>query len=127
MKRITITGNLARDPERSTTKAGADRTVFTVAVARGREKEPLWFRVTALGVLAKNAASWLSKGRHVTVEGDFDFNTFDKKDGTKGSSLEILATDIDYGTRMAESSAPVEQKQEPAVDCFELSTEDIPF
>jgi single-strand DNA-binding protein len=50
--------------------------------------------VSAWNGLAENAAESLSKGSRVIVHGNLKPRTFEKKDGTIGTAIELEATDI---------------------------------
>ena len=76
MNKLTIIGNLTRDPEMRTTSTGINVTTFTVAVnRRGRRDEQSnqpdadFFRVSAWRALGENCAKFLQKGRKVAVVG----------------------------------------------------------
>ena len=87
MNKLTIIGNLTRDPELRSVN-GRDGTVsvcdFTVAVnrrqtsqqkANGQQQEADFFRVTAWRGLGENAAKYLAKGRKVAVVGSVSCRT----------------------------------------------------
>ncbi len=66
MNKLTIIGNLTRDPEMRTTSTGINVTTFTVAVnRRGRRDEQSgqpeadFFRVSAWRALGENCAQFL--------------------------------------------------------------------
>ena len=70
MNKLTIIGNLTRDPELRTTATGVNVCTFSVAVnRRGRrdeqnaQPEADFFRVTAWRQLGENCARFLTKGR----------------------------------------------------------------
>ncbi len=99
--KITIIGNLGRDPETRYTPSGAMNVQFSVATSRrfndrdGQQQESTtWFRVTAWGRLAEtldkltqNGA--LAKGRQVYVEGRLEQREFTGQDGQQRTSLDV--------------------------------------
>lgn len=98
INRVTLIGNLGRDPETRSTAGGG--TVCTLAVATSeRVKDQSgnwtdhteWHRVTCFGTTAENAAKFLTKGRQVYVEGKLRTSKYQAKDGTEKSSTEIVA------------------------------------
>lgn len=106
MNKLTIIGNLTRDPELRSVN-GRDGAVnvcdFTVAVNRRQrnaqgQNEADFFRVTAWRALGENAAKYLSKGRKVCVIGPVSVRTYTTQDGRNGASLEVTAEDIEFLT-----------------------------
>lgn len=99
--RITLVGNLGRDPETSVTPDGRASLRFTVAVnrKRGAEESVAWYSVTAWGGLADSlekaaAAGWLAKGRTVFVEGRLEPREWTDKNGAPRTSLDVAATEV---------------------------------
>lgn len=137
-QRITVVGNLGRDPELRYTPNGTPVTNLSVATnnnytnQQGEQvKETTWFRVSVFGKQAEVCSQYLSKGRQVLVEGRLkpDPTTggprlYTRQDGTAGASYEITATTVRFiggaGTRdgMAGSGD---------VNMPEMSEDDIPF
>ncbi|MCA9875452.1 MAG: single-stranded DNA-binding protein [Anaerolineales bacterium] len=109
-QKITIVGNLGRDPEMRYMPDGTAVTNLNVATSRkytNREnqtvEETTWFRVTVWSKMAENCNQYLSKGRRVLVEGTLtpDPQTggprlWNRQDGSIGASYEIRATDVRF-------------------------------
>ena len=95
MNSLTIIGNLSRDPELRSTPSGVAVCTFTVAVNR-RNNEADFFRCTAWRQLAENCQRFLAKGRKVAVRGSVSLNTYTKKDGSVGASLEVNADEVEF-------------------------------
>jgi single-strand DNA-binding protein len=101
--KVMIIGNLGRDPEMRYTPNGRAVTEFSVAVGH-RSRDPQtgewaddgtdWYRVTVWGDRAERTAEQYRKGNRVFVEGRFRTREFERKDGTKGISLEITADNV---------------------------------
>ena len=101
--KVMIIGNLGRDPEMRYTPNGRPVTEFSVAVTHSSRDQTTgewadeatdWFRVTVWGDRAERAAEQFKKGNRVFVEGRFRTREFERKDGTKGISLEITADNV---------------------------------
>ena len=101
--KVMIIGNLGRDPEMRYTPNGRPVTEFSVAVTHSSRDQATgewsdeatdWFRVTVWGDRAERAAEQFRKGNRVFVEGRFRTREFERKDGTKGVSLEITADNV---------------------------------
>ena len=114
MNRLTIIGNLTRDPELRTTATGLSVCSFTVAVNRRKgqnsnQPEADFFRVTAWRELGENCAKWLIKGRKVAVVGPVSVSTYQGNDGKTYANMEVTAQDVEFL-----SSADIQRPAEPA-------------
>ena len=106
LAKVTIIGNLGRDPETRYTPSGALNVQFSVAASRrwrdsqGQEQEnTTWVRVTAWGRLAEtlvnlNERGALVKGRQVYVEGRIESREFTGSDGQVRTSLDVNASEV---------------------------------
>jgi len=111
--KITVIGNLGRDPEMRYTTGGKPVTEFSVAVGHSKpdgsggwiDEGTDWFRVTVWGDRAERAAESFNKGQKVFVEGRFRSREYDAKDGTKKTSLEITADNVISLERREEGQA----------------------
>ena len=118
-QKITIVGNLGRDPEMRYMGDGTAVTNFNVATSRrwsNQAGEPVsettWFRVSVWGRQAETTNQYLSKGSKVLVEGRIqpDPETggprlYSRQDGTMGASFEIRATEVRFLSTRAEDAA----------------------
>ena len=100
MNRITIIGNLTRDPETGTTDGGINWCRFSVAV-NGRKKgdgpAPVeYFEVTAWRALADSCGRWLKKGKKVAVEGAAKSTAWIGRDGNAKGRIEVTAQDVEF-------------------------------
>ena len=99
MNRLTIIGNLTRDPETRTTQSGKTVCSFTVAVSKartGQAQEADFFKVSAWNKLAENCQQFLAKGRKVCVVGPVSANVYQANDGTSRVSLEVMANEVEF-------------------------------
>lgn len=71
MKRLTVTGNLGRDPELRIDPKGNSFATFSVAVQVGNKANPRtdWIDVSCNGKLAEIATTYARKGNKVLVDG----------------------------------------------------------
>ena len=136
MNRLTIIGNLTRDPEVRTTTSGVNVCSFTVAVNRrkqeGREPEADFFKVNAWRQLSDICAKYLSKGKKVCVVGPVSVHTFTANDGSTRASLEVTANDIEFLSPRDENAERASQPEQPAnIDAqtgFQaVETDELPF
>jgi single-strand DNA-binding protein len=144
MNKLTIIGNLTRDPELRTTSAGINVCDFTVAVnrrvrrdAQNAQPEADFFRVSAWRQLGENCARFLAKGRKVCVVGPVSVRTYTGSDGTTRASLEVTAEDVEFLTPRNEAdsagayapAAPVDapSAEAPAAGFTAVETDELPF
>ena len=145
MNKLTIIGNLTRDPETRTTSTGLTVCSFTVAVNRRRssqnsnQPEADFFRVSAWRQLSENCQKFLAKGRKVAVVGAVSVSSYEAKDGSGTRfSLDVTADDVEFLSSRNEDggaapySAPAAKPQQsaaaPAETGFqEVDDEDLPF
>ena len=110
MNKLTIIGNLTRDPEIRTTGSGLSVCNFTVAVNQRKagdtgEHKAQYFRVTAWRKLGEVCQQYLSKGRKVAVVGPVSVSTYQANDGSTRAQLEVTAEDVEFLSGQAESSS----------------------
>ncbi len=105
INRVTITGNLTRDPELRTLPSGMAVCELGVAVNHRRKdnatdqwiEEPNYFNVVVFGSQGENCARYLSKGRPVAVDGRLRWSSWeDKNGGGKRSKVEIVAQTVQF-------------------------------
>lgn len=127
INRVTISGNLGRDPELRATASGMQVLSFPVCVnsrvKRGNEwqDKPNWVDVAIFGQRAESVSRFLQKGSHVTVAGRLNQNSWETKDGQKRSKLEVICEDIDF------SGGKRPEQPQQADDPADVYDEDIPF
>lgn len=140
MNRLTIIGNLTRDPENRTTQSGKEVCSFTVAVNRRQRRadgsnEADFFRVSAWGELGKSCQQYLVKGRKVAVIGPVSVNTYQGQDGATRASLDVIAQDVEFlssrqgegGGTGAASSGSTAPAAAPAATAVNLPDDELPF
>jgi single-strand DNA-binding protein len=106
VSKITLVGNLGRDPETRYTPNGRMNVQFTMAVSRTRrdaagnpQDTTNWFRVTAWGTLAEQCdrlsqQGALVKGRQVFVNGRFEAREYQDQNGQTRFSLDVNADEV---------------------------------
>lgn len=97
MNRLTIIGNLTREPETRTTQSGKNVCTFIVAVNRQNDGAD-YFRVSAWGQLGEICQKYLGKGRKVAVVGSVSVNSYTTQAGEARASLEVMAQDVEFLT-----------------------------
>lgn len=97
---IKVRGRLGNDPEIKTTSNGSVCASFSLAYTPRKkvnnewvDGETQWYRVTAWDKKADQAAT-LHKGDAVVIFGTVKLSTYQAKDGTEKSALEVTAAEI---------------------------------
>lgn len=144
MNRICLVGRLTRDPELRRTNSEVAVCSFTLAVddrvkdAEGN-KTTTFIGVTVFNNQADNCAKFLRKGALTGVDGRIRQRTFERRDGTKASVIEVVA---DYVTFLepnknreipneevvydeVRDETPVDESKN--LDSIEVTDDDLPF
>jgi single-strand DNA-binding protein len=119
MNKLTIIGNLTKDPELRTTATGLSVCSFTVAVNRkkrqGEEEATDFFKVTAWRERGEICAKFLQKGKKVCVVGAVSVNTYIANDGTTRANLEVTADEVEFlSPRVSDLPPEVPEEQKNA-------------
>ena len=144
LNRIVLVGRLTRDPELRRTNNEIAVCSFTLAVddrvkdAEGN-KTTTFIGVTVFNNQADNCAKFLRKGALTGVDGRIRQRTFERRDGTKASVIEVVA---DYVTFLepnknreipneevvydeVRDETPVDESKN--LDSIEVTDDDLPF
>lgn len=138
MNKLTIIGNLTKDPELRTTQSGVSVCSFTVAVNRrisaqqrqdGQQPEADYFQVTAWRERGEMCAKFLEKGKKVCVIGPVSVRTYTGNDGTTRASLDVTADEIEFcSPRVSDGPVPREPVQQQMPGGFtQVETDELPF
>lgn len=149
VNRVTLVGNLGRDPESRYTPAGAAITNASLATSHSwkdkasgeKKEETTWHTVVFMGPLAEIAAKYLKKGSQVYIEGRISVRKWQDKGGQDRYTTEIVANEMQMlGSRQAPPAEPppAEKPSEPATATagtepakkkgyFDDMEDDIPF
>lgn len=127
--KVLVLGNLTRDPELRYIPSGQAVTTFTVASNRnytsasGEKKEEVSFiRVVVWGRHAEVCNEYLKKGSSVFVEGRLQSRSWEAQDGTKRSTIEVIAQTVQFlGRPSGKGAAPQSVAEETVInDSFEV-------
>lgn len=135
--RVTLIGNLGKDPEVRFTAGGMAVANLRVActekvkVKDAWEEKTEWVSVVCFGATAENAGKYLAKGSQLYAEGRMQTREWQNKEGAKQYSTEVVANSIQFlgGKKdggvvnggQAKHTAPKDDAPPP------LSDDDIPF
>ncbi|HEY4930696.1 MAG TPA: single-stranded DNA-binding protein [Terriglobales bacterium] len=102
VNRVTLLGNLGKDPEVKSTPSGMSIATFSLATTeRAKDKDgnwqdrTEWHNVKAFGRTAEVVGEYLKKGRTVYIEGRIHYDSWDDKEtGQKKYRTEIIVNDL---------------------------------
>lgn len=141
MNRIVLVGRLTRDPELRRTPNDIPVCSFTLAIddrmkdANG-QKVTSYIGVTVWNNQADNVAKFLKKGSLCGVDGRIRQRTFERKDGTKSSVIEVVADNVTFLEPKGSREIPNEEfipDEQPEVDesknleSLDVTDDDLPF
>ncbi|TDN92741.1 single-stranded DNA-binding protein [Microbacterium sp. BK668] len=125
---ITITGNIATEPEHKRTPAGVAITTFRVASGQRRydrnsaswvDAHTNWYTVSAFRGLAEHAFHSLKKGDRVILTGRLRLREWDtgaKKGISAEIDVEAIGHDLLFGTSRFERDASSAPQSAPAAE-----------
>ena len=115
--KVLLMGNLTRDPELRFIPSGQAVATFSIAVNRtylaatGEKKEEVTFvRVVVWGKRAELCHEYLKKGYPAFVEGRLQSRSWDAPDGTKRSTIEVIAQNVQFLGRPKSAAASHDDK-----------------
>lgn len=141
VNRIVLVGRLTRDPELRRTTNETPVASFTLAVddrvkdANG-QKSTTFITVTVWNNQADNVAKYCRKGSLVGVDGRIRQRTFERRDGTKASVIEVIADNVSFlepkdareipNEEIIYDEKPVENDSKN-LDSIDVADDDLPF
>ena len=145
INRVNISGNLTRDPELRQTQGGTSILSFGVAVNDRRKNQqtgewedvPNFVDCIVFGSRAESLGKFISKGSKVAIDGKLRYSSWEAKDGSKRSKLEVAVDEIEFMSKAEQKPAPPAPPQaatpappQPAIPAppqADVYDEDIPF
>ena len=126
MNKLTIIGNVTKEPELRTTTTGRNVCSFSVAVNRRKkvdgQPDTDYFRVSAWDALGENCAKYLTKGKKVAVIGAVSVHAYSTNKGEAGASLEVMAQEVEFLTPREQ-----EPKRDSESGMAVVAPNDLPF
>ena len=113
LNKAFIIGNLTRDPELKALPSGTKVCSFSVATNRvykdkdgARQEAADFHNIVAFARLGELCAQYLKKGSQALVEGRIQTRSWEGQDGKKNYRTEIVADNIQFGSRGGGGGAP---------------------
>lgn len=119
INRVCISGNLTRDPELRQTAGGSQVLGVGVAVNDRRKNQqtgqwedvPNFVDCVVFGNRAEALSAILHKGDKVAIDGRLRYSSWEAKDGTRRSKLEVVAEEVELMQRPRQAA---QQAYQPA-------------
>ena len=134
MNNVVLIGRLTKNPEtRYTADTQTAVTRFSIAIDRpGKDKGADYPNITVFGKQAENCEKFLKKGRLVGVQGRLQTGSYERSDGSKVYTTDVIADRVEFLGGSEKSTTPAaapepEKEPEHAPDGFEHVEEDIPL
>lgn len=130
MNKVVLVGRLTKDPELKFL-AGTGTAVVRITVAIDRKlkkdgrQEADFIPVIIWGKQAENTATYVVKGKLVSISGRIQTRSYNDKDGTKRYATEVVAEEIQF-LEWANVQAAKEFSKSPDPDVIPVEG-DIPF
>jgi single-strand DNA-binding protein len=127
---IFVAGRVAQDAELKQTGAGKPVLNFKVVtnVGYGEKRHPLWIDCSLWGARAEKLASYITKGKPVTVHGTFDIRAYTGKNGPGASiTCDVADVELQGGGQQETAAAPQGQIRKPEMTPGAWDDEPIPF
>jgi single-strand DNA-binding protein len=111
LNKISVIGNLGKDPEVRYTQSGTPVCSFRIGVTEKRKEgeewkdHTEWFTIICFGKTAENAGKYLKKGRQIYAEGRLQTRSYQDKDNKDRVAIEIVANQIVFLGGNKEGSA----------------------
>lgn len=144
VNRITLLGNLGKDPESRSLPSGEAVSTFSIATTEqwkdksgAKQERTDWHRIEFIGRIAEVANEYLKKGSQAYIEGSVRYDKYTDKEGVekittkiRGEKLVLLGgkpqggSTSDTGEERPAAEKPAVKKSKQANDDFD---DDIPF
>lgn len=104
INRVTISGNLTKDPELRALPSGTPVLEMRMAVNDRRknqqtgewEDQANYIDVVVFGQRGESLSRFLSKGSKIAVDGRLRYREWENQQGDKRSKIEVVADDVDF-------------------------------
>lgn len=125
MQKLEIMGRLGRDAEIKTTNTGKQYIQFSAAVSEYNKKEKkndtVWYSITGWDERFVKLAQHLTKGKLLSIRGNFKASIYTNTNNVPSLNLEITAEGIDFvptGNNQGEdkAKAPAPASDEPNIE-----------
>ena len=117
VNKVTLLGNVGRDPEVKVLTGGNAVAEFSLATSRGGHtgkdgkevpQKTQWHRIKAFGAITSAIEKYIKKGSTIYVEGRIEYSEYEKN-GEKRQSTEIILEDMSLLSQPQAAPQPTQQ------------------
>ncbi len=140
MNRVDLVGRLTANPELRYTTSNKAYTRFTIAVNRNKKNESGNYDADFISCIgweskAELICNYFEKGNRIGISGKIQTGSYDKSDGSKGYTTDVLINEIDFidtkeKTQSENINSEIIEENDPFKDFGEeltLTDDDLPF
>ena len=132
---VSISGYLTRDAEKRATAGGTTVVNFGIAVNDRRQNKetgewedvPNFIDCVVFGKYGDSMEQHLRKGVKAAIKGKLHYSSWETKDGSKRSKVEVVAEQIDLMSQGQKTQQETAQVPYSAPQPVEVYDEEIPF
>lgn len=108
LNNVSLVGRLTRDPELRYTNQGLSIAKFSIAVDRRFKKDgdqsADFPNITAFGKTAEFIEKYFSKGQRIGLTGRIQTGSYEKEDGTKVYTTDVIAENVEFVESKSQSN-----------------------
>lgn len=136
INRVILIGRMTRDPEKRTLTSGSNVCSFTLAVdnppRRDGGNSTSFISCQAWTKTADNVCQYCHKGSLVAIDGRLSQRSYEGKDGSKRSIVEVICDKVQFlerkGSQESTSiSAVAEPSADEPIESIDSADDDLPF
>ena len=134
VNKVILLGNAGQDAEVRSTSAGKSVANFSLAINQsfrdkndGNVQRVEWVRCAAWGKLATIAERFVTKGKHVYVEGRLQTRRFEDREGSPKTVTEVVVASLRVLGGAANAGGSVNGQGAAASDTTNAESETVPF
>ncbi len=134
INKVTLIGNLGKDPELRYTSSGVAVASFTLATNESWkdqdgnfQERTQWHNLVAWRKLAEICGEYLKKGSKIYLEGRLQYRSYDDKSGVKRNVTEIVLDEMLMLDSKGASQSSEPQATPPAEVPSPEKADDLPF
>jgi len=133
LNKITIIGNVGKNPEIRTTKTGKEIANFSVATSKSwkdqdgqKQTKTSWHRVSVFGGLVNIVKSYVKAGTKLYLEGEMEYGEYEK-DGHKNYTATIILSGFNSNLILLGSKEDKPQMSQQDSNALDNLEDEIPF
>ena len=132
MNRVTLYGNVGKDPNVTNLESGKKVAKFSLATNKtysnsSGEKitETQWHNIVLWGKIAETAEKYVKKGSSIILEGEISYRSYDNKDNVTIHITEIIGHAFHFTGNKEAKEPKAESKPERAEDDPSYTPENV--